>query len=482
MKQAARQMGICAAALLLFCLLGRLTLFRTYTAFVPLPEQDAAAFSPERLHIEPDVPGVLRMREPRAEGSYVLLPIEPERAGDVTISVSMDGRELPMQVLSVDPFMTVYNHNDGGFTGDSAVLIAVSLFWLLSGLIMGWHYRQMKGSAFYSYATIYYAGFSLFSFVTALTMIHVTVQHIVNPGQFNMLSAYYVINSASTQFMVLMLPLIVVFSVSMAVSNIALLRHEKPRLKNLLGILTALLMLAGGLFGASMYFSDFAGSEWEFRVRNTIINTYATIYAYFECMLIGSIICGIRSARHVPALDKDCIIILGCWFRKDGTLPPLLRGRVDRAIAFWKRQRDETGREAVLIPSGGQGRNETMPEAEAMRRYLVEQGIPEHLILKEDRSANTFENMANSKALIQERNLSGRTAFSTTNYHVFRSGVWANLAGLSAEGMGSRTKWWFWPNAFMRECIGLIVNRWKQEILLLVALIAFFIALSFILG
>ena len=51
-------------------------------------------------------------------------------------------------------------------------------------------------------------------------------------------------------------------------------------------------------------------------------------------------------------------------------------------------------------------------------------------------------------------------------------------AGLRAEGVGSRTKWWFWPNAFIREWISLIVNRWKQELVLLVLLAFFFGLLS----
>ena len=54
-------------------------------------------------------------------------------------------------------------------------------------------------------------------------------------------------------------------------------------------------------------------------------------------------------------------------------------------------------------------------------------------------------------------------------------------AGLSAEGLGSRTKWWFWPNAFMRETAGLMQKRWKQELLFLFLLIVFFGVLSMIL-
>ena len=108
--------------------------------------------------------------------------------------------------------------------------------------------------------------------------------------------------------------------------------------------------------------------------------------------------------------------------------------------------------------------------------------MPGELIRPEAQSANTYQNMEYSGRIIQEINREGKVVFATTNYHVFRSGVWAGLAGLPAEGIGSRTKWWFWPNAFMRETIGLLQNRWKQEILLLIILIAFFGTLSMVLG
>jgi uncharacterized SAM-binding protein YcdF (DUF218 family) len=123
-----------------------------------------------------------------------------------------------------------------------------------------------------------------------------------------------------------------------------------------------------------------------------------------------------------------------------------------------------------------------MPEAEAMRRYLLSRGIPDKLIRPENQSANTYQNMDFSGKIIRRISPDGKVVFATTNYHVFRSGVWAGLAGLPAEGIGSRTKWWFWPNAFMRETIGLLQNRWKQEILFLLILIVFFGMLSMMLG
>ena len=117
-----------------------------------------------------------------------------------------------------------------------------------------------------------------------------------------------------------------------------------------------------------------------------------------------------------------------------------------------------------------------------MRRYLLAQGVPEAVIRPETQSKNTYQNMEFSKAIIEEINADGKPVFATTNYHVFRSGVWANQAGLKAEGMGGKTVWWYWPNAFMRECAGLLKRRWKQEILLLILLVVFFGVLSMVLG
>ena len=87
-----------------------------------------------------------------------------------------------------------------------------------------------------------------------------------------------------------------------------------------------------------------------------------------------------------------------------------------------------------------------------------------------------------AEEIIRETDPDGKAVFATSSYHVFRSGLWAREAGLSAEGIGSRTKWWFWPNAFMRETAGLLLKRWRQEMLLLVLMLAFFDLLCMTLG
>lgn len=482
MKKVAWEIAACAAVLIIICLVCRFTFLKTYTAYIPLSGPHAENLRPGGVKMASDAPQVLHGEVEVHEG-YLSMPVHPDHAGEAFLQFQNEnGEDLNSLLLRVDRFMTVYDPQTGGFTGDSAVLVAITVFWLLVSFIMLRLFFQAKGPGFYAYSTIYYVGFFLFSLVTGLELLYATVIHLTDPARYSMFSVYSVINSASSHFMLLTMPLVVLFAIAMGISNIALLRHERMWLPNMMGLLVSVALIVGEAAGFYLFSRDFMGSEWEWRVRQTLENTCATVFVYCECMLAGSVVCGVKAARHQPAPDKDFILILGCWFRKDGTLPPLLRSRADRAIAFWRAQKEKTGREAFLIPSGGQGKDEPMAEAEAMRRYLLSQGIPDSLILPETRSQNTYQNMEFSKAIIQETNPRGKAVFATTNYHVFRSGVWASLAGLNAEGIGSRTKWWYWPNAFMREVVGLLKKRWKQEILFLILLIAFFGALSMVLG
>ena len=469
MKRAFRQIAVLAALLLVLVGLARLAFFQGFTLVVPLYGD------PDAYRVEAQNPDILRLGEVSRQGDKLRIEIEPQRAGDGDILIrDLSGNTGRLFPFHVSPLMTVYNKSDGSFTGDLAMMIAVAVFWLTVSAIMGWEFLHSRGPAFYSYASIYYAGFGIFSLVSGGMMSRVTVLHLIRSDSFSMLDAYSTINGASQIFMKVTTPLVIAFAAAMAVSNIALLRHERPRMRNVLGLGVSLLLLLGVGLGWLLFGMDFSGSEREDRIFDTAQNVYATVFVYFECMLAGSVICGIRAARHRPAPDKDFIVILGCWFRPDGSLPPLLRGRVDRALAFWREEK-AAGKDAVLIPSGGQGPDETMPEAEAMRRYLLSQGIPEDRILPETRSRNTFENMAFSKKIIEETRPEGKAVFATTNYHVFRSGDWAVKAELRAEGIGGKTRWWFWPNAFMRECVGLLQRRWKQELILLALLVGFFV-------
>ena len=333
----------------------------------------------------------------------------------------------------------------------------------------------------YSYNTIYYMGFSLFLLSVLITHVMLTVRLICAPtwcaGQ-SFAQILAAMLSSAEVYMQISFPFILGLSVVLCASNISLIRHEGIRFVNILGFLLSGLLVGGELI---LFFanSHVSGSGQYVKLHDLFINAFAAVYLYVECMLIGVMIANAITSRCQPEQEQDFLIILGCAIRKDGTPTPLLRDRLDRAIAFRNEQLEKTGKELLFITSGGQGANEAIPESEAMKRYLMERGIPESQILEENQSRNTLENMQFSKAKIDERNPEAKVAFSTTNYHVFRSGLCARRVKMRAVGMGAKARWYFWPNALVREFVGLLTEHRGKQALIIAGLLAFYAVLAF---
>ena len=336
--------------------------------------------------------------------------------------------------------------------------------------------RQLKYNP-YSYNTIYYIGFALFVLSVLATHCVLLRDLIVHPDVYGADQIIYVYLNSAKQYMLLSAPFIFVFSAALFISNVSLLMHERKRFVNVLGIILSMLLAAGEVF---LFIFDFSasGSQTEVMIHDLIANTFACFYLYFECMLIGAMIANIIVVSYKPEKDKDYMIILGCGLRKDGTPTPLLRGRIDRALAFYEEQKKETGKELTFVTSGGQGQDEANSESLAMKRYLMEHGVPEERIIEEDRSRDTLENMKFSKEKILERCPDAKIAFSTTNYHVFRSGIFARRVKMRAVGIGAKTKWYFWPNSSVREFVGLLSAHKLKQAIILSSMIAFYVLLT----
>ena len=188
----------------------------------------------------------------------------------------------------------------------------------------------------------------------------------------------------------------------------------------------------------------------------------------FVALLLYSWIYRILPRRR----QYDYIIIHGAGL--DGPRPtPLLAGRIDKALELWNKQHQH----GKFVVSGGQGADEIVSEAQAMRDYLLEKGVPAAAILMEDKSTTTWENLKNSIAVIRaDRATSGgtdaasndvtasdsagacgdfTTAVVSSDFHVFRCAEYAHNLGIKADGIGSHTKGWYWPTAFIREFIAI---------------------------
>ena len=146
-----------------------------------------------------------------------------------------------------------------------------------------------------------------------------------------------------------------------------------------------------------------------------------------------------------PKEDADYLIVLGAGLRGE-RMSLVLRNRVDAAAEYLS---ENPGSKVVV--SGGQGPDEPIPEAEAMRRGLVDLGIEETRIIMEDASTSTNENLMFSKQLIPD----GASVVIVTNkFHVFRACHLARECGYtSVSGLGADNVRWLNPTNYLRECM-----------------------------
>ncbi len=359
----------------------------------------------------------------------------------------------------------------------AAICVVAAVYALGMALALLWGFREQIGYNPYSYKAIFDFGFALFALAVLATLAILAARILRSPEVYTLDAVLRALLGSAKTYMLLSAPFLLLFSAALCVSNIALIRHEGRRLVNVLGIVLSFLLLAGA---AGLFWFDYAasGSQREVMVHDLFANLFAAIYLYFECMLIGTIVADTIAACHEPEMNKDILIVLGCGLKPDGTPTPLLQGRLDRALDFYQRQLSEPGKALTFIPSGGQGSDEAISESAAMKRYLTAHGVPTERIIEEDRSTNTFENMKFSKEKIWEIRPDAKIAFATTNYHVFRSGLFARRVKMRAVGMGAKTKWYFWPNAAVREFVGLLTKHKGKQALILGSMVAIHVALT----
>ena len=462
-----------AAALVVLALAWSTHFGKTYTLRIELPtgmEAEADDFTVEDI----DHTGCVEHVDSRLEGGVLSLTFRGLQEGCAFVSVSGPddfGKYFP---LYVHPSKLITEGNYfGSFTGDRIIPACTTAYLavLLAGMII--QYRNDMRRNMYQYRNIRDMGLIIFLGLLCLTQI----QHLIwyNGVIWTVRSAISTVGLAAF----FLLPISFVASVIVTISNIVLLKREGKTWKNMLGCIIGALYCFGMVLPLivtkildrtiDIHNEQAPGPYIDMAVEGIVLS----IVVYLLCVLVATIILGVRSARHIPKFDKDYILILGCKVRRDGTLTPLLRGRADRAVEFARMQKAASGKPIVFVPSGGKGNDETVSEAEAIRNYLVGTGIPEEEIMMEDRSTNTYDNFGNSMAMIREREggADANVAFSTTNYHVMRSGLYATKQGFVVEGIGSRTKSYFWINAFFREFVATLEVHRKTHIPVLLILV-----------
>ncbi|MEW4369637.1 YdcF family protein [Paenibacillus kandeliae] len=152
--------------------------------------------------------------------------------------------------------------------------------------------------------------------------------------------------------------------------------------------------------------------------------------------------------------DAPYIIILGSGL-KGAEITDTLRMRLDAGRSYWQEHRDRK-----IIVSGGRGKDEDVPEAVAMRDYLLKQGIPQEVILLERRSTSTYENLLFSQQVIKQDGYTDEHAgvvLVTSNYHMYRAcWIGKQLGYYPVYARTSEVPWKDLPYNMLREYPALI--------------------------
>ena len=149
---------------------------------------------------------------------------------------------------------------------------------------------------------------------------------------------------------------------------------------------------------------------------------------------------------------ENAIIVLGSGSRGEQLNEPLIR-RLDSAIDYYRENPD-----AVIVLSGGQGPQESITESLAMKRYMLNQGIPQNKILQEDCATSTYQNFVNSKQLLDDYfDDTYDVAFVTSDYHIYRAGSIAKTAGFDhVTHCHGETPWYMSLSSYLRECVAVL--------------------------
>ena len=123
----------------------------------------------------------------------------------------------------------------------------------------------------------------------------------------------------------------------------------------------------------------------------TLYNIYKVIIIIFVSSFVvleGLILLNISETKDVDKVDNiDTMIVLGA--KVNGTeVSNTLKLRLDKAIEYYKKHKYVN-----IIVSGGQGNDENITEALAMKNYLVSNGVNINNIIEENKATTTLEDI-----------------------------------------------------------------------------------------
>ena len=120
----------------------------------------------------------------------------------------------------------------------------------------------------------------------------------------------------------------------------------------------------------------------------------------------------------------DCAVVCGCQADEDGQPSNMLKSRVEKAVELWKEKKVK-----YLIMSGAAVHNEYV-EAEIMKRYAMELGVPSEYVLEEKQAVSTYHNLQYAACMMEHCGFQDCVVV-TNGWHLRKADHYARRAGVS---------------------------------------------------
>jgi len=253
--------------------------------------------------------------------------------------------------------------------------------------------------------------------------------------------------------------LVGVLAVALIGNGVTMLRSEGRSLGNLLSLVAGVAILVLPVVAVALMTLpsrlDLPSVVDVLLVAIGLLVAFGCFYAAATFAAFG--LYSLVYSRYRHTKTPRAIVVLGSGLIR-GEVPPLLRSRLDKALAVYRGAAAD-GPRPVLIPSGGQGADEPRAEGDAMAEYLLGQGVDVADVRPETASTSTRENLLLSREVQRADGREGATLVVTNDYHVLRAALLARSIGSDAQVVGSPTAAYYVPSAFLREYIAIMVEH-----------------------
>ena len=125
--------------------------------------------------------------------------------------------------------------------------------------------------------------------------------------------------------------------------------------------------------------------------------------------------------------EVDCILVLGCLVKADGTPSDMLEDRLFQGIALY-----QNGTSPKLLMSGDHGQIE-YDEVNTMKAFAIQAGVPSEDVFMDHAGFSTYESIYRAKEIFG----ADKIVIVTQEYHLYRALYVAKSLGIEAYGVSA---------------------------------------------